>query len=213
MERNRESSQPRKPKPHRHKKNYGQIEKEGLALVFAVGNFHRYLLGRRFTLLIEHKPLSPFLVVKTEFPSTPQTVYSDGHLFYMSTISKSNTVQFGQADALSRLIAEKTSTKEGVIIARAVQDVEAICNAVTAYLPIILETVAKESTTDEAIKETIDCVRQDKWPHKRSINKNRSYAIRHSLSLQDDCLFCGQRIDIPLTSVLAYYASYTKRLK
>ncbi|KHJ98587.1 hypothetical protein OESDEN_01423 [Oesophagostomum dentatum] len=37
--------------------NYGQIEKEELALIFAVRKFHRYIYGRRFKLMTGHKPL------------------------------------------------------------------------------------------------------------------------------------------------------------
>jgi hypothetical protein len=38
-------------------KNYSQIEKEGLALVFACTKFHRYIFGRPFILESDHKPL------------------------------------------------------------------------------------------------------------------------------------------------------------
>ena len=38
-------------------KNYGHIEKEGLALVFAVKKFHHYLYGHQFTMLTDHKRL------------------------------------------------------------------------------------------------------------------------------------------------------------
>ena len=39
------------------KKNYSQIDKEGLAVVFAVKKFHKYLYGRPFTIVMDHKPL------------------------------------------------------------------------------------------------------------------------------------------------------------
>lgn len=38
-------------------KEYSQLEKEGLAVVFAVKCFHQYLFGRPFSIFTDHKPL------------------------------------------------------------------------------------------------------------------------------------------------------------
>ena len=78
--------------------NYSQIEKEGLACVFCIKQFHTYLFGRHFTLITDHKE-----------KAIPQQASARIHRWaltlsmYDYSLKFKGTAEHSNADALSRL--------------------------------------------------------------------------------------------------------------
>ena len=87
-------------------KNYSQIDKEALALVYRVQKFHTYLYGRKFTLVTDHKPLTTILGLKRGVPAVAAARLQRWALSlaaYMCDIDFQSTTAHSNADALSRL--------------------------------------------------------------------------------------------------------------
>jgi len=95
-------------------RNYSQIAKEALALVWGV-NFHLYLFGRHFTLVTDHEPLTSILNPKKGIPAITVARLQRYALFlagFKYSIEYKNTTQHGNADGLSRLPLKKAYSKE-----------------------------------------------------------------------------------------------------
>jgi len=101
-------------------RNYGQIEKEALAIIFAVQKFHKMIYGRRFTLLTDHKHLLAIFGSKKGIPvytANRLQRWATTLLGYEFAIKYQPTKSIGQADALSRLIYSHNLAAEDVVIA------------------------------------------------------------------------------------------------
>ncbi|VDO37172.1 unnamed protein product [Haemonchus placei] len=104
---------------------------------------------------------------------------------------------FGQADALSRLIATHSPPEEDVIIAKIARDINAIFHENVKRSPVTAKDVARATAEDDTLRQVLDHIAHNNWPKKPS-SAIASYAhLRNDLSTQQGCLLFGSRIIIP----------------
>lgn len=182
-------------------KNYSQIEKEALGLIFAVKKFHKYIYGRKFKLLTDHRPLLSIFGSKKGIP-----VYAASRLQrwalillnYDFHIDYVKTDDFGNADVLSRLIDEhRQQTDDEMVIASVDCHVESILSAQCNSLPITSAEIAEETSKDDILMEVMTHLQRG-WPKKISTGYLKPYFDRQvSLSCVNRCLVSGERVIIP----------------
>ena len=163
------------------KKGYAQLEKEALALINGVRQFHKYLIGRKFTLVTDHQPLVKILRPKQGIPTLAAarlqrwaiilSAYDYDLEFTSGTINQ-------EADMLSRLPLP----------------VEAIDpNEVTYYvnyldtLPVTADQVKESTGNDPVLKQALRYTLEG-WPTKVA-SELSSYAKRATeLTVAEGCL-------------------------
>lgn len=186
-------------------RNYSQIEKEALGLIFAVTKFHRMIYGRKFILQTDHKPLLSIFGSKKGIP-----VYTANRLqrwaltllLYDFKIEYISTNSFGYADILSRLINHHVLQDEDYIIASIHSDEELmfIQNDVFNHFPITHKMIKETTSKSKILQQIIQYIRHG-WPSDDKQIENdeikKFYKRKFSLSEVNGCIMFGDRIVIP----------------
>ena len=97
-------------------RNYSQLEKEALSIIFGVQKFHQYLYGRKFTLFTDHKPLITILNPRKGIPSLAAARLQCWALIlasYQYEIEFKSTDKHSNADGVSRLPLSNSDDMEG----------------------------------------------------------------------------------------------------
>ena len=176
-------------------RNYAQIEKEALAIVFGTNKFHDYLYGKEFVVETDNKPLqSIFAKSITKAPPRIQR--------FLLRLQRYNfTIEFipGRhlyiADMVSRAYLQDVAESE-------VPDIEYHVHAVISNLPIStskFEEFKQRTLNDLVSKEVMTCVR-DGWPQNLSECSptiKPYFQIRDELSIVDGVLLKGDRVVVP----------------
>ncbi|XP_052566093.1 uncharacterized protein K02A2.6-like [Culex pipiens pallens] len=186
--------------------NYGQVEKEALALVFAVTRFHKMLYGRHFLLQTDHQPLLKVFGSKKGIP-----VYTANRLqrwaltflLYDFDIQHVSTTAFGYADFLSRLMSSQSRPDEDYVIAAVYVESEAraILDDSISNLPVTHKMIVAETRKDPVLQQVVSFLNEG-WPASAKLiadpDVRKFFARRDGLQVVDDCVIFGDRIVVPL---------------
>ena len=173
-------------------KNYSQIEKEALGIIFAVTKFHRYLHGRKFMLQTDHKPLITIFGSKKGLPThTANRLQRWGTILlnYKFNIEFVPSKKLGHADGLSRLIPKYCEPLEDSVIAALRTENENNSSVINLIreLPVTLNEIIEEAESDEYIKEIKEKLRSE------------DQLISEVFSICNDVLMYRERVVIPAT--------------
>ncbi|XP_049952220.1 uncharacterized protein K02A2.6-like [Schistocerca serialis cubense] len=178
-------------------RNYSQIEKEALALVFGVTKFHDFLYGRHFTIITDHKPLTSLFHPTKPVPPRTAQKFIRWSIFlsqYRYDILYRSTAKHGNADALSRLpVAEDKAFDSSEL---ACMFIDSETDEVVESFPIDFRRVATATAADPVLATVLRFV-ATQWPLSKSriedplvrrffAHKERLFVRRGVLLLRSD---------------------------
>ena len=175
-------------------RNYGHIEKEGLALVFAVRKFHHFLFGHKFTMVTDHKPLLGLFGEHKPIPDRSAARIARWALLlsaYDYKLVYRQGVLNGNADALSRL---PLPLLEGDIS----QQISSVHMMELVHSPVTEKEVSQETSKDPLLSVILRKVLEGWGNETCKEEKMKPFWIRReALSVEGGCLLWGGRVVIP----------------
>ena len=174
-------------------KNYSQLEREGLSIVFGVKKFHPYLFGRTFTILSDHQPLKHLFGESRAIPPLASARIQRWALTlsaYQYKIAYKPGVCHANADVLSRLPLLEAPTNvpipgETVLLMESLE-----------VLPLTAVQIARWTDRNPVLTKVRDNVQRG-WQHSDEAVLHPYQSRRMELSVEDGCVLWGRRVAVP----------------
>ena len=166
-------------------RNYSQLEREGLAIIFGIKKFHQYLLGHDFVVHSDHQPLKYLFGETRAIPVLASSRIQRWALFlssYSYSVQYKPGRQLANADALSRLPldphSEAPAVKGNVLLLR--DHLEG---------SVVTSKQIQQWTSKDPIMATVRKFMLQVWPE---LNQQRElqpfFNRRHELTVVDGCV-------------------------
>ncbi|XP_064081553.1 uncharacterized protein K02A2.6-like [Macrobrachium nipponense] len=183
-------------------RNYSQIEREGLAIIFGLRKFHQYLYGRIFTLITDSKPLSYILGPRKGIQVLAAARIQRWAIqlaAYDYDIELCRSSDNGNADALSRLPLPDCDSDASDKLVNWTQEATAFNMHPVNSLPVTAKSVVKESLHDVVLARALYYTRNG-WPDSEDIAQEELkpfHSRQREFSIEEGCLLWGARVVIP----------------
>ena len=168
--------------------NYAQIQKEALAILFGVRKLHKYIYGRRFTLVTDHLPLKTIFNPKKNIPTMAASRLQRWALelsAYEYDIQYRKGENLAHADAMSRLPSPELFEEPVYFFNTFFEG------------PLSAEDISKSIRKDQVLTRVYDYTLRG-WPEKVEQPSLKPYFPRQTeLSLENQIVLWGNRVIIP----------------
>ena len=171
-------------------RNYPQVEKEALSLIFGIRKFHQYVYGRSFTLVTDHQPLTTIFGPKRGIPTLAAARMQRWALLlsgYTYNIRYRSTLAHANADGLSRVPLPAVELEESTSVHHLVEDLP---------MPVLASEITTATRVDAKLSKVLMCC-QKGWPPKPSEGLEAFWRKRDELTTEGDCLLWGSRVVVP----------------
>ena len=188
--------------PTESQRNYSQIQKEALAIVFGLKKFYQYLFGRKFVLVTDHRPLLALFGPGKYVPLMAANRLARWVLMlsqFNYKIEFRKTKDHANADALSRLPLQEDSQFDEE---ESLDDTLMVCQIQTIDEKVTQAeqgSLARESAKDPIISMVMRFIREG-WQQKKNDEGTEMHRFRQVatlLSVYNGCLVNGSRVVIP----------------